>query len=202
MTRGALSPAQGSTWFIGLVLAASLCGNVAQAWRNQALAHELARLSVLVPRGGVQQGTRFPALSVIDRSGARTELRLGGRRTLLYLLSQECSWCEANQANFRAVAQSDGHELRVVAMSLQVDRLSDYALKSGISGELVGLAEEATTREKLGLDVTPQAIIVAQDGVVERVWTGAWLGKMGEEISQFLNTALPGVTVPEKGGSD
>jgi hypothetical protein len=46
---------------------------------------------------------------------------------------------------------------------------------------------------------TPATFLVSPDGVVERAWYGAYVGKIKEEVELTFRVKLPGISPPEAG---
>ena len=185
---------------LAIVLATSLGGNVLLAWRAQAMSRELVRVTALLPKGGVQMGATFPTVPVKTVAGTAQTISFDGEKTILYVVSQKCSWCRANEANIRAVASANMNRFRFVAVVLEPDGLSAYAKRVGLPFDVVSLSADEAFRDRVGFTATPQTIVLGRGGTVEKVWMGAWYGKRGKEIGTFFQSELPGLEASKESG--
>jgi len=82
------------------------CLNVALVVQNRALKAEVAVPRALLP----QIGTKIGKLDGVGLTGSRIELPFGGdnRKTLLFVFSTTCHFCDLNWPAWRKVSQSTG----------------------------------------------------------------------------------------------
>ncbi len=183
-----------STMVLGVTLALSLAGNVFLAWRVQAVSIELKWASARLPKAGPKVGATLPAVPVKTVTAASQEIRFNEGTTVLYVVSQTCSWCQANEANIRAVASAANlRKFHFKAVVLEPENLSVYATRARLPFDVVSLFADAEFRDRVGFSGTPLTVVVASGGVVEKVWMGAWNGARGKEIGSFFQTELPGL---------
>ena len=55
------------------------------------------------------------------------------------------------------------------------------------------------TRQAYRLGSTPQLIVVSREGRVQKVWTGAFAGRIEREIESFFGVDVPGIKAPAPG---
>jgi hypothetical protein len=193
--KGALAENAGQIVLFA-VLAASLALNVTLGWKVKAANAREARLR----NPGIQAGARLPeSIPVVDLAGNATALTLrDSRRTVLYVLSPSCGWCERNNANIRALAAARSSELRFVGLSLQKEKLREYVDAAGLGFPVFALGSgEERLIGTLGLGSTPQTAVVSPAGVVEKVWGGALTAASQKEAEGFFRVTLPGLTEPK-----
>jgi hypothetical protein len=113
--------------------------------------------------------------------------------TVFYVFSPTCIWCERNSQNINAIVNLKGDSFRFIGVSLATEGLSTYMESHHLSFPVYqSVAPESI--EMLGLDSTPQTIVISPDGRVLKNWIGAFGKNVQPEIEQFFNVGLPGLT--------
>ena len=116
--------------------------------------------------------------------------------TLLYVITPTCPWCTRNAANFDAIVREKADEYQIVLVSLTMQGFREYweALRLNWTGQAVlpigDLAQD--TLNSLKIVGTPELILISPAGMVEKVWTGAFMNSR-EEIERLLRVSLPGI---------
>lgn len=155
-----------------LVLTISLSLNVVLCWERSALLGQSHPTVVGV-------GTRLRFLPVRDFHGNVTRIMFNGvPRTFVYVMSPSCMYCKQNYASVLQVAQKlqQVRLLGVVAPGTSAGAdftLHDYPFPMFV-------AQTETTA--LGFGTTPQLLLVASDGRVEKRWLGVWSPTTIKEI--------------------
>jgi|SRR5580658_4425143 hypothetical protein len=143
---------------------------------------------------GVREGVVLPTIHVVDKDGKRIALDFNGnRRSVLYILSPTCIWCKRNKANIVMLASAESSQIRFIGLSTAPDRLGEYVKGSALPFPVYALSSPAEVRKFGLLDVTPQTVLVATGGKVQKVWTGAFQGAEQKEIESFFDVKLPGL---------
>jgi len=141
-------------------------------------------------RGGLQLGAIFNGLAVKDGSGAVSKLEFSeSTETLLYVLSPNCGWCKRNERNINTLATSLSGRFRVLGLSIGERPLEFVAYQFPV----VTLNHEADI-SRLGLEGTPQTAVLDKNGQVKRVWVGAYLSPIKEQLEAELHVQLPGLS--------
>jgi Peroxiredoxin len=172
---------------MGIVLAASLAGNVVLGWKLR---------SVWSPRaGGVQVGATFPTIEVVSQEGRRERLSFkGAQPTVLYVMSPACVWCKKNQEGANALYRSIKGGYRVVGLFTTSENLAQYLKDHPVEFPSYTLASTEVVRS-LGLDATPQTVVISPAGKVERAWMGAYLPERVAEIEKYFAISSIGTKV-------
>lgn len=170
-----------------VVLSASLTLNVVLGWKLHDRGASLAR------PGGIQVGTTLPTMPVVDVGGKAANVAFtGAQRTLLYVMSPSCIWCERNYANISKLAAAKGADFRFVGISNSDKRLDEVLTRKSLPFPVYVVKEQERIMT-LGLEATPQLALIDAAGKVEKVWVGAWDAATQEEIEAMFATSLPGL---------
>lgn len=176
---------------VGLLLALSAGVNVLQAYRIYDLRHVI---SALKGEHQLKVGTRVPPLRVLTNTGKPTEVATSDKRPLVvYWFSPTCTWCARNEANFRAIIRDAGDRFRFVVLTQSISKAEDYDALGRLGITVLG-EPDAETNQRLRFGGTPETIVVAGDGKVDRVWSGAYQGRLQREVESYFGVALPGVS--------
>jgi peroxiredoxin len=165
---------------------------------NVLLVQQNKKLKVLASRPDrtleVKPGTALPPLQGFDSNGARQSIDYGqdSRKTVLLVFSPVCHACEENMPNWEAIINGlDQRSFRLAAVSLQSEGFKEYASRHGINQVPVLTKIDPKYRVTYNLALTPQTILIAADGKVEKVWTGVLRGEAKHEVELELNVRLP-----------
>ena|ERR1035437_5311408 len=119
--------------------------------------------------------------------------------TVVYVFMPTCSWCARNRANIESLAQQCKERFHLLALSLNehgvdasLDRIGiRFPAYTGASSEFV---------HSLGLNATPQLLVISPEGKVIENWIGAWDTEQQKEIETFFHVRLPGLLPPHPPG--
>jgi peroxiredoxin len=175
-----------------VVLMAGL--NVALLVQNRTLKAAAAK-----PGGGsrsvaLKAGKALPTLTGLDAEGRKLTFDYGAdlRKTVLLIFSPRCPYCTENMPNWRALAQGiDPKSYRVVAVSLLPEGVKEYVATHGLSDVPVIADPDPKNRVAYEMNLTPQTLLIGQDGTAEKVWTGLLRGAERDEVEQLLGVELP-----------
>jgi peroxiredoxin len=144
----------------------------------------------------LQPGTPAPALDVRTLDGEPRKIAFGGRTTVLYYFSPQCGWCEKNWLNVKAFIASTNDRVRFVGLSTTPD-IADFLAERRLNFEVyTDLSLEAA--RAYGFGGTPQTVVVSAEGVVERVWAGAYGERHQRDIETMFGVVLPGLPTPAR----
>jgi peroxiredoxin len=165
---------------------------------NVLLVQQNKKLKVLASRADraleVKPGTALPPLEGFDINGAKHSVDYGrdSRKTVLLVLAPRCQACEENMPNWEAIINGiDQRSFRLAAVSLQSEGVKEYASRHGINQIPVLTKIDPKYRVRYNLALTPQTILIAADGKVEKVWTGVLRGEDKHDLELALNVQLP-----------
>jgi len=165
---------------------------------NVLLVQQNKKLKVLAKRPDraleVKPGTALPPLEGFDGNGDRHSIDYGqdSRKTVLLLLSPQCRACEENMPNWKAIINGvDRRSFRLAAVSLQSEGIKEFASRNGINQVPVLTKIDPKYRVTYNLALTPQTILIAADGKVEKVWTGVLREEDKQNVELALNVRLP-----------
>jgi hypothetical protein len=142
----------------------------------------------------VEEGTRLPVLE--GKSTEDQSMRVGfdiGRPTLLYVFSADCRWCLRNAENIKSLARQRSSGYRFLGLAVRGDRTSVAKDQADLGFDVLREPTVATT-QALRLGPTPMTILVSTSGAVVRVWTGAYDGRVADDMRRFFDVRLPGLT--------
>jgi len=178
------------------VLAGLLAGSVAL---NCAQIIKLNRMqSRVAARPSIKPGTLIPPIAVVDAAGKTSELRYDGnpRPTVVYVTRAGCSWCERNRSNIDFLSTRFESKYRFVELSLLADK--NKKLEAEKEGSRPARSFYGVTADKMfelyHINATPQTLVVASNGQVLKNWSGAYNGRIREEVDAFFGTQVPGLT--------
>ena len=167
------------------VLGVSLCLNVSLGWK---LRTRSAR-----PRAGIEVGMRLAALPILRESGARDELKFDSKRsTIAYVFSPACGLCKRNLPNIRALAAQTAQRYSLIGLSSTTTNLQGYQESANLDFPAYAL-DLPRLPKGFNASVTPQTALVRSDGLVMKVWEGAYTGKDKKEIEAGFHVKLPGI---------
>jgi peroxiredoxin len=137
----------------------------------------------------LQEGSLVPVLAVKDFDGNDIRLQPGKLPLILYFFSESCSWCERNTAHINELELRSRNRYRVVGVSLSSDNVREYALRHGFVFPVYGTPSRSTL-EPYKIEGTPQTVVVSPEGRVIASWTGAYNGRVRQELQQSLGIRL------------
>jgi len=146
---------------------------------------------------GVVAGSDVSAIRILDGIDSDGRLHLGdGRPSILYVMAPTCPWCARNLENVRTLAKEAGLAYRFIGLSNTREGLKEYLLKTPLPFPVYAVDAQHLPK---GVDptVTPQLVLVRPDGIVEKVWYGAFGEKTTKDIEALFHVKLPGL-LPRK----
>lgn len=188
--KGAAMSSRKGTMSVFLALVASLGLNV---YLGLALAR---REPPRLPQGGIKTGQDLGSLTVTDSSGGKGRLFSDGeesRPAILYVFSPACAWCARDHRNIVELSRKLAGQYRFVALALHPEGLEQYLDEYPMPFEVRLLAGRPTVA--LGLEVTPQTVVVDRMGKATQVWVGAALPRVKDQMERFFSVSLPGALV-------
>ena len=138
-------------------------------------------------------GTRLPPLTAQDMSGQNVTIRFEEAQvpTLLYVFSPSCGWCKKNEDNISSLASQTGGNVRIIGLSLSPDGLVEYVAHRFPPDKVIKPDSRTMTAYKLA--GTPETILVSWEGVVLKVWKGAYGESIQRELEAYFHVKLPGL---------
>ncbi|HJP95129.1 MAG TPA: TlpA disulfide reductase family protein [Pyrinomonadaceae bacterium] len=152
-----------------------------------------ATISSLKSEQSSTPGTRLPPLIAQDMSGQTVTIRFDDIQgpTLLYVFSPSCGWCKKNEDNISSLASQTGDSLRIIGLSLSPEGLIDYVAHRFPPVKVIKPDSRTITAYKLS--GTPETILVSSEGVVLKVWKGAYGDSTQRELEEYFHVKLPGL---------
>jgi peroxiredoxin len=145
----------------------------------------------------LKTGDLLPSFIAKDVSGSPgvVDYRGHNKPTVLYIFVPDCDACQRNLPNIKALSNDTREAYRFVGLSLTSDKLADYVRQNNFAFPVyTELPFFTTSTYKLG--GTPQTIIVSQEGRVLKNWMGSYEGTLEQEVEDFFQIQLPGVSQP------
>lgn len=138
-------------------------------------------------------GKILPPLELKQKDGSRVVVKLDtdARRSLIYVIAPGCIWCARNLANI-ATALKTTQPIRTILVSLASPNTPDPLLDQLKFSEIY-YQPSVATMTAYGLGGTPQSMIIAPTGKLEKLWLGAYTGNTVEDIESFFGVTLPGL---------
>ena len=190
-------PAKRMDYFLLALLLASLALNVYLGWYAAAL--KVAPRTQTVSSVPVP-GTFVQSVTISDLDGRQERISFNdvGKPTVIYVMSPTCQWCERNAQNIKMLSGSRGEVFRFIGLSLDGENLRKY-LDSNHFAFPVYMHPTPEAVRALGLESTPQTIVISPEGEVLKNWAGAYGERVRPEVEAFFGVKLPGLTT---GGAD
>jgi hypothetical protein len=150
-------------------------------------------ISALKMEQGTVLGMQLPPLTAEDLSGQSVTVRFdeSERPTLLYVFTPACGWCKRNEDNLRSLASQTSERLTIIGVSLSHDGLAEYVGQRFPPVRVI--KPDARTITAYKLSGTPTTILVSSQGVVLRVWKGAYNDSLQRELEEYFHIKLPGL---------
>jgi hypothetical protein len=157
-----------SFWAIVIAALALLAINVALQRRNSELE---ASLSDMEQSRGPQPGTVIPEIVGERPSGGQFTVRFG-ERTLVLVLSATCHICVENWPAWRQLISSLPKSTPVLFADVNDAVNERYMAKFAMSPERVVTKINLAAKWQYNLRETPETLVVAAGGKVEKTWIG------------------------------
>ncbi|HEX8179251.1 MAG TPA: hypothetical protein VF525_06875 [Pyrinomonadaceae bacterium] len=180
--------------FLLLLLLASLSLNVYLGWHVRRLSGSATQPEDTVK---LALGTTVRPIIATSLSGQQETISYAdaGKPTVFYVFSPKCVWCDRNTQNINAIASLRGDSFRIIGLSVLDEDLPGYVASHHLNFPIYkSLSPEAI--QMLGLESTPQTIVIAPDGRVLKNWVGAYSKSAEPQVAEFFNIQLPGLTAP------
>lgn len=136
-------------------------------------------------------GSNARTLELFDLEGRTTviDALASDRPTVLYVFDPSCGWCSRNSASVAQLHQLVGTRFRFIGLSLSAVRLKEFLSKHSGPPE-VYVASAATVRS-YRLGGTPSMIVISSHGQIEKVWKGAFVRDLHDEVCRYFGVAIP-----------
>lgn len=138
-------------------------------------------------------GTAVGSITGSDDSGRSIAISEDpkGRPTVLYAFSPTCVWCEKTNPALRVLIQKEKERFRFVAadLSLPVSPAEPYIRLNALEFESV-IHPNAQTRQQLGLNGTPDTLVIDTKGKIIRAFHGAYVDSILQSVNEFFGLNL------------
>lgn len=143
-------------------------------------------------------GTRVPPIVAQRLGGGRETIAYGPSEqpTLLYVFTPACQWCTRNLDNLRTLVAHAESRYRIVGLSLDPNAAS-YVERIAFKYP-VYINPSPETIRAYGLGPTPQTVVIANTGEIQRSWIGAYVGPVKTQVEQLFGVILPGIAVSRR----
>ncbi len=142
-------------------------------------------------------GMQLAPFAVRDGAGKAMTIPVGHTEepVVLYILNPDCYWCARNIENIRALARRRGSEFTFIGISTPGGDLRRYRKSALLPFPIYSVAT-INDIKPLQLARTPETIVVSPKGKVVKNWIGAYTGDVQDEIGNYFDVKLPGLTKP------
>ena len=165
--------------------------NIALIRQNRQLK---AQVSLPPPELEAPAGMSVPDLKGFDLSGKPVEVAYGKdpRKVLLLVYSPTCGFCAQNWPQWWDLMSALNRDaVRPVAVDVTATSTSVFLSEHRLNGFPVMNQVDPTARMRYRFQLTPQTILVDQDGKVEKVWSGVLNTAAVEELKQRTGSNKP-----------
>lgn len=159
--------------------------NVALVLQNRRLKTEMAAPPALLP----QVGTRIERLEGVALDGSKIQVVFTGqgKDILFFVFSTQCVVCNLNWPQWQFIARStQGRGLRLVYANIESPLAREYAEQYGIDDATVFAQLDPRYEAQLNLRLTPDTMLIGQNGTIESVWPGLLNEQNVQEILKDL----------------
>jgi peroxiredoxin len=148
-------------------------------------------------QSGVRVGTDINFIPTVAKNGAKSEVRLGdGHWSIIYIMSPSCVWCARNLKNASALAtMTKNSKYRFIGLSTTNKDLEQYIAAKAPPFPII-VADKDHLPKGLDLSSTPQTVVVGPDGIVKKVWQGAFSDEGQADVEHYFTIKLPGLIAP------
>lgn len=156
--------------------------------QNSTLRREAAAATQLQ---AVRVGDRLPLLQGWGYSDD-VEFTYGEmqRTRILLYLSPSCAFCSAQLPGWRALVGSldpESHEVYAIAGDHETPEVVRAYLESAGLASVPVAFVTSKVRLQYGLRYTPTTMLIANDGTIEKIWTGLWNEQAKQEAVELFN---------------
>jgi peroxiredoxin len=163
-----------------------LAANIALLRQNRQLK---SQLSLPPPALEAAPGTQVPDLRGFDPTGKPVEVlyEKDPRKVLVLVFSPTCPFCDQNWPRWQQlIASLDRSSVRPVAVDVTSTASNDFVAQHQLTQLPVILKVEPRATVNYHFQLTPQTILVDQNGKVEKVWTGVLNDSSLTDLKQRL----------------
>jgi hypothetical protein len=163
------------------VLALSLAGNVYLGVR--AVPQRTA------PNKGPEQGVRVTSLELHSAAGVLQPIsfKQDPRPVLLYVFTTKCPWCAKNRVAIEMIAKRTSETHRFVPLCL--DCTAEHT--ASLAGVPAFTRPSEATVLGYHLGSVPLTMVISNDGIVQHVWRGAYVGGTKTDVERTFGVLLP-----------
>ena len=135
-------------------------------------------------------GEQIPAVAVESLQGQAQTIDwiAAGQPSIVYVFRPDCVWCRHNRAGARMLLEHSA-QYRFIGLSTSAKGLKEYVAENRLTFPVYVASSKTIERLKLG--VTPETIVVASGGRVQKVWPGAYGGAIVNQIESMFGFKLP-----------
>lgn len=165
--------------------------NIALVRQNRQLK---AQVSLPPPELEAPAGTSVPDLKGFDLGGKPVEVAYGKdpRKVLLLVYSPTCGFCAQNWPQWWDLMSALNRDaVRPVAVDVTSTSTAVFLSEHRLNDFPVMNQVDPTARMRYRFQLTPQTILVDQDGKVEKVWSGVLNTAAVEELKQRTGSNKP-----------
>jgi peroxiredoxin len=139
-------------------------------------------------------GQAVPAVRVKDLQGTVTSIEYADHRpTVLYVFLTTCPWCMKNLENIRHLVTQKQGDFRFVGISLDSDGLEAYIAEHKLDFPVYTHPDKPSVTA-YGFGAVPQTIVISPEGKVLQEWRGAYDNNLRDEVEDFFQLELPGLS--------
>lgn len=117
---------------------------------------------------------------------------------ILYFFDPKCHWCDLNSPSINSLSNEVSETYRVVSIALRDDNLDKFIEQKDYKFPVYHNPTEAS-RWAYDLSTVPMTVVVKKNGMVDKIWEGAFMNEKKEEIEQYFDLTLPPIKSEEKG---
>ncbi len=176
----------------GVLLICSMFLNVFLGWQirriRQTYAGNLSAKAIDIT------GTVIPKIEVssLDGKPSIIDFVADTRPTVLYVFHPKCGWCARNLDNLKTLVRDRQGSYQFIGLSLDDPTLKQYVESSDMGFPAYKVSSYRDV-PALRLRGTPETIVIAPGGKVEKVWDGAYVGSQKKSVESYFAVKLPGL---------
>lgn len=139
----------------------------------------------------LKQGQQVPPLAAKNLSGQRQVLNYADHaKTVLLVFLTQCEACERSLPYWREIAAACArNQYQIFGISLDnAAKTKAFLTSQGLSLETL-VDVDAATSEAYKLTLTPQTIVIDNNGKVERIWPGTFGKETKLEVEKYFGVS-------------
>ena len=138
----------------------------------------------------IKVGDFFNELNVKDLNDNERKINFADGKRILYFFRTTCGYCKKQMGYWKNLAALNKYRLTAITTETDTQAVKNYLREYEVENwDVVTTSPEQA--QKFKLLVTPITIVVNNDGIVEKVWTGLWQPADIDTVSQYFETVLP-----------